>query len=92
MAEASHGPVAGVGASRAPAVAGAATPAPVAAAGTAGPEGGYRSGPPASEFPPPGSAMNEGARPALPQKPDQKPARKTSPRRRKDDVPDDDEF
>lgn len=53
--------------------------------------GGYRSGPPASEFPPPGSAEEERGR-RFRQKPDQKPARKQSPRRRKDDIPDDDEF
>ena len=52
--------------------------------------GGYRSGPPA-EFPPPGSAEEERGR-RFRQKPDQKPARKQSPRRRKDDIPDDDEF
>ena len=53
--------------------------------------GGYRSGPPAAEFPPPGSAEDIRGR-RFRQKPDQKPARKQSPRRRKDDIPDDDEF
>ena len=41
--------------------------------------------------PPPGSAEEERGR-RFRQKPDQKPARKQSPRRRKDDIPDDDEF
>jgi RNA recognition motif-containing protein len=53
--------------------------------------GGYRSGPPAGEFPPPGSVEDIRGR-RFRQKPDQKPARKQSPRRRKDDIPDDDEF
>ena len=53
--------------------------------------GGYRSGPPAPEFPPPGSAEEERGR-RFRQKPDQKPARKVSPRRRRDDIPDDDEY
>jgi cold-inducible RNA-binding protein len=52
--------------------------------------GGYRSGPPAGEFPPPGSDEGRGRR--FRQKPDQKPARKQSPRRRRDDIPDDDEY
>jgi RNA recognition motif-containing protein len=52
--------------------------------------GGYRSGPPAAEFPPPGSDEGRGRR--FRQKPDQKPARKQSPRRRRDDIPDDDEY
>jgi len=53
--------------------------------------GGYRSGPPAAEFPPPGSVEDIRGR-RFRQKPDQKPARKQSPRRRRDDVPDDDEY
>jgi RNA recognition motif-containing protein len=53
--------------------------------------GGYRSGPPAPEFPPPGSVEDVRGR-RFRQKPDQKPARKQSPRRRRDDVPDDDEY
>jgi RNA recognition motif-containing protein len=53
--------------------------------------GGYRSGPPAAEFPPPGS-VEEGRGRRFRQKPDQKPARKVSPRRRRDDIPDDDEY
>jgi cold-inducible RNA-binding protein len=52
--------------------------------------GGYRSGPPAAEFPPPGSEEGRGRR--FRQKPDQKPARKQSPRRRRDDIPDDDDY
>jgi RNA recognition motif-containing protein len=52
--------------------------------------GGYRSGAPAPEFPPPGSA-DEGRGRRFRQKPDQKPARKQSPRRRRDDIPDDDD-
>jgi RNA recognition motif-containing protein len=53
--------------------------------------GGYRSGPPAGDFPPPG-AMEEGRGRRFRQKPDQKPARKQSPRRRRDDIPDDDDY
>jgi cold-inducible RNA-binding protein len=53
--------------------------------------GGYRSGPPAGEFPPPGSAEESRGR-RFRQKPDQKPARKQSPRRRRDDIPDDDDY
>jgi RNA recognition motif-containing protein len=53
--------------------------------------GGYRSGPPSGEFPPPGS-LEEGRGRRFRQKPDQKPARKQSPRRRRDDIPDDDEY
>ena len=53
--------------------------------------GGYRSGPPSGEFPPPGS-IEEGRGRRFRQKPDQKPARKQSPRRRRDDIPDDDEY
>jgi RNA recognition motif-containing protein len=52
--------------------------------------GGYRSGPPAAEFPPPGTEEGRGRR--FRQKPDQKPARKQSPRRRRDDIPDDDDY
>jgi RNA recognition motif-containing protein len=52
--------------------------------------GGYRSGPPAGEFPPPGADEGRGRR--FRQKPDQKPVRKQSPRRRRDDIPDDDEY
>jgi RNA recognition motif-containing protein len=52
--------------------------------------GGYRSGPPSGEFPPPGTEEGPGRR--FRQKPDQKPARKQSPRRRRDDIPDDDEY
>ncbi len=53
--------------------------------------GGYRSGPPSDEFPPPGS-VEEGRGRRFRQKPDQKPVRKQSPRRRRDDIPDDDEY
>jgi RNA recognition motif-containing protein len=53
--------------------------------------GGYRSGPPAGEFPPPGSVEDIRGR-RFRQKPDQKPARKQSPRRRRDDIPEDDEY
>ena len=49
--------------------------------------GGYRSGPPAAEFPPPGSVEEGRGRRFR-----QKPARKVSPRRRRDDIPDDDEY
>ena len=52
--------------------------------------GGYRSGQPSGEFPPPGTEEGRGRR--FRQKPDQKPARKQSPRRRRDDIPDDDEY
>ncbi len=52
--------------------------------------GGYRSGPPREEFPPPGSEEGRGRR--FRQKPDQKPARKQSPRRRRDDIPEDDDY
>ncbi len=52
------------------------------------PGGGFRT-PPA--FPPP-EEMSDGRGRRFRQKPDQKPVRKTSPRRRKDDVPDDDEY
>ena len=45
----------------------------------------------APEFPPPGSVEDVRGR-RFRQKPDQKPARKQSPRRRRDDVPDDDEY
>jgi RNA recognition motif-containing protein len=53
--------------------------------------GGYRSGgPPGGGFTPPEeSGDNRGRR--FRQKPDQKPARKTSPRRRRDDIVDDDD-
>jgi cold-inducible RNA-binding protein len=53
--------------------------------------GAYRSGPPEGEFPPPGS-MEEGRGRRFRQKPDQKPARRQSPRRRRDDIPDDDDY
>ncbi|HXK10487.1 MAG TPA: RNA-binding protein [Vicinamibacteria bacterium] len=52
--------------------------------------GGYRSGPPAGEFPPPGSG-EEGRGRRFRQKPESKPARKVSPRRRRDDIVDDDD-
>ena len=52
--------------------------------------GGYRSGPPSGEFPPPGS-VEEGRGRRFRQKPEAKPVRKTSPRRRRDDVVDDDD-
>jgi RNA recognition motif-containing protein len=52
--------------------------------------GGYRSGPPSGEFPPPGS-VEEGRGRRFRQKPESKPARKTSPRRRRDDIVDDDD-
>ncbi len=52
--------------------------------------GGYRSGPPSGELPPPGAEEGRGRR--FRQKPDQKPARKQSPRRRRDDIPDDDDY
>ncbi len=52
------------------------------------PGGGYRT-PPA--FPPP-EELSEGRGRRFRQKPDQKPARKTSPRRRRDDVPDDEDY
>jgi RNA recognition motif-containing protein len=52
--------------------------------------GGYRSGS-SGEFPPPGS-LDEGRGRRFRQKPDQKPARKQNPRRRRDDIPDDDEY
>jgi cold-inducible RNA-binding protein len=50
--------------------------------------GGFRT-PPA--FPPP-EEMNEDRGRRFRQKPNQKPARKTSPRRRRDDIPDDDDY
>ncbi len=53
--------------------------------------GGYRSGPPAPEFPVPGSVEEQRGR-RFRQKPDQKPARKQSPRRRRDDIPEDDDL
>jgi len=52
--------------------------------------GGYRSGPPATEFPPP-EEMGDNRGRRFRQKPEQKPTRKTSPRRRKDTVVDDDD-
>ena len=52
------------------------------------PGGGFRT-PPA--FPPP-EEMSEGRGRRFRQKPDQKPARKVSPRRRRDDIPDDDDY
>jgi RNA recognition motif-containing protein len=52
--------------------------------------GGYRSGPPSGEFPPPGVEEDRGRR--FRQKPDQKPVRKQSPRRRRDDIPEDDDY
>jgi RNA recognition motif-containing protein len=52
--------------------------------------GGYRPGPPREEFPPPGADEGRGRR--FRQKPDQKPVRKQSPRRRRDDIPDDDDY
>jgi RNA recognition motif-containing protein len=52
--------------------------------------GGYRSGPSGADFPPP--EMEEGRGRRFRQKPDQKPARKQSPRRRRDDIPDDDDY
>jgi RNA recognition motif-containing protein len=54
-----------------------------------GPGGFSRPGAPA--FSPP-EEMNEGPGRRFQKKPDQKPARKTSPRRRRDDVPDDDDY
>jgi RNA recognition motif-containing protein len=52
--------------------------------------GGYRSGPPPAEFPPPEeTGDNRGRR--FRQKPEPKPTRKTSPRRRKDAIVDDDD-
>jgi cold-inducible RNA-binding protein len=53
--------------------------------------GAYRSGPPEGEFLPPAS-MEEGRGRRFRQKPDQKPARRQSPRRRRDDIPDDDDY
>jgi len=50
--------------------------------------GGFRSAP---TFPPP-EEMSEGPGRRFQKKPDQKPARKTSPRRRRDDIPDDDDY
>jgi len=52
------------------------------------PGGGFRAAP---AFPPP-EEMNEGPGRRFQKKPDQKPARKTSPRRRRDDIPDDDDY
>jgi RNA recognition motif-containing protein len=52
------------------------------------PGGGFRT-PPA--FPTP-EEMEAGKGRRFSKKPDQKPARKTSPRRRRDDIPDDDEY
>ena len=52
------------------------------------PGGGFRTAP---AFPPP-EEMNEGPGRRFQKKPDQKPARKTSPRRRRDDIPDDDDY
>ncbi len=52
------------------------------------PGGGFRT-PPA--FPPP-EEMSDSKGRRFRQKPDQKPARKTSPRRRRDDIPDDDDY
>jgi RNA recognition motif-containing protein len=52
--------------------------------------GGFRSGPPPMPFPPPEEA-GEGRGRRFRQKPEQKPVRKPSPRRRRDAIVDDDE-
>jgi RNA recognition motif-containing protein len=55
------------------------------------PGGGYRSGgPPGGGFPPPEETGDSRGR-RFKQKPETKPARKTSPRRRRDDIVDDDD-
>ncbi len=56
--------------------------------GSARPGGGFRT-PPA--FPPP-EETNEGRGRRFRHKPDQKPSRRVSPRRRRDDIPDDDDY
>jgi cold-inducible RNA-binding protein len=52
--------------------------------------GGYRSGPPPAEFPPP-EEMGDNRGRRFRQKPESKPTRKTSPRRRRDAIVDDDD-
>ncbi len=64
------------------------------AGGFSRPGGGFGRGPGGMRTPPafPLPEESEGRNRRFRQKPDQKPARKTSPRRRRDDIPEDDDY